>query len=287
MVRSGRTIIIMAVFIICCVFGQTLQADTGEGGSGKSLMAILPLHGEVTYGHGDMSDSVYQRVMTALFKTKRFDFVERAQLASVLGEARLQHSGLFDDKSAVRLGKQLGVSTVVVGSFKALYGTQYYGNGVTVYPASMELNIRFVNVKTGKVENLVKTTASGTAENILDRFSEKLEREISNLYSSRGYVIKALSDGEVVIDLGTKDGVAEGDEFNVIEYGEDIRHPVTKKIIKGEKKLINQIEVASVSEETSTAKITGTQAPIRVGSLIESKPKKAGFWESVNDIIKR
>jgi hypothetical protein len=250
-------------------------------------MAVLPLDGKVTHGYNDLADSIYQRILTALFKTKRFELVERAQLATVLGEAKLQHSGLIDDRSAVRLGKQLGVDTVVVGSYVILVGSRYIGNGTTVYSANVDLNIRFVDVRTGRVGNLVKASVDGNLENIMDRLSGKLEREISNLYPIKGCVIKVRNAGEAVIDLGARDGVVEGCEFYVIEYGESIVHPKTKEVIQGEKKVVNVLETTTISERTSLVKIKNPESPVKVGSDIESKPKEAGFWEATKEWLKR
>lgn len=281
------SIIMIALVVNMGVFGQSAWADGNEKATGQTLVAILPLQGEVTQGFGDLSDSVYQRVMSALFKTKRFEFVERAQLSTILGELQRHQTGLFDNRSAIRLGKQLGASTVVVGSYKANMMRENRGNGIILQPADIELNLRFVNVKTGKIENIFKTSALGTASNLMDKLSDKLDREISNLYPMTGYVIKVLNEREAVIDLGSNDGVVEGNEFNVIEYGEDIVHPKTKKIIKGEKRLVNVLEVINVAGGTAVVKVTGaSQAPIKVGFEIESKPKKAGFWESVQDSLK-
>ena len=74
--NGAKLIMMFTMMLTMCVSGQLAFAETSERTSGQTLMAILPLQGQATAGFGDLSDSIYQRVMTALFKTKRFEFVE-------------------------------------------------------------------------------------------------------------------------------------------------------------------------------------------------------------------
>jgi len=94
-----------------------------------------------------------------------------------------------------------------------------------------------------------------------------------------------LDPKQAVIDLGKADGIAEKDEFSVFERGEDIVHPVTGKIIKGEKRLVTEFKVVSVSEATAIVKLSGANVSIKPGMALESKPKKRGFFEALNDIV--
>jgi len=78
-----------------------------------------------------------------------------------------------------------------------------------------------------------------------------------------------------------------GDIFLLIERGKDIVHPVTGKVIKGAKKILSELKVTAVDDETSNVKISGDKVALKVGLILESAPKKAGFWESLGDSLKK
>jgi len=269
--------------------------------SGLPLIAILPLKGEGRGQFGDQADTIYQKVTSAFFKTRRFELMERAQLAAVLGEAKFQNSGMVDDASAVALGKQLGVKFVVVGSYsgdmthtvdRGTYkdGKSYENN---YYPAKVTVSLRMVNVENGRIHETFDAGGaakddSGTRSisNMMNDLNRKLDREVSNKFPLAGYIIVVNSEKEAMIDLGKKAGVQRDDLFVIVERGQDIVHPVTGKIIPGKKTVLTELKVLSVDDETSIVKINGAKVPMKVGQVIESKPKEAGFWEKLGDMGK-
>lgn len=275
--------------------------DAPQASSGLPLIAILPLKGEGRGQFGDQSDAIYQKVTSAFFKTKRFEIMERAQLSAVLGEAKFQNSGVVDDASAVALGKQLGVKFVLVGSYsgdmshtvdRGTYkdGKSYENN---YYPAKVGVSLRMVNVENGRIQETFEAAGaakedSGTRSisKMMNDVTRKLDREVSNKFPQAGYIIVVNSEKEAMIDLGKKSGVQADDYFVIVERGQDIVHPVTGKIIPGKKTVLTELKVISVDDETSIVKISGAKVPLKVGQVIESKPKEAGFWEKLGDMGK-
>jgi len=270
-------------------------------GSGKPMIAIVPLKGEGRGQFGDQHDEMYQKATQAFFQTRRFDLMERGQLSAVLGEAKFQSSGLVDDATAVALGKQLGVKFIVLGSFNGNMSPnteQVYNiltkdtRPATFWAGTANINLRMVNVETGKIQETFVATGTSKDANATKSLTEllkdlavKLNREVSNKFPLTGFVIKLLGEKEAVIDLGSKDGVGKGDQFAVVQRGEDIVHPVTGRVIRGQKKIITELKVTSVDEETATVKITGDKVPLKLGLGLESIPKKAGIWESLKDNV--
>jgi hypothetical protein len=264
------------------------------------LLAVLPLQGQAAPAFANPADQVYQRVVQAFFLTKRFQLIERAQLEAVLGEGKLQSSGLVDDATAVSLGKQMGAKFVVVGSYNGTK-SMTVDQGVSkegrpyryeYHPAELAVSLRMVSVENGRIQELitVKGTAKDSSEarsigTAMSDLSRKLDREVSNRFPVTGYLIKIIDDKQALIDLGKKDGIAEKDELVVFDRAEDIVHPVTGKIIKGEKRPITEFKVVSVDEETAIVKLSGAKVPLKPGMALESKPKKRGFLEALNDTL--
>lgn len=285
--------------LLIVFFAVSLIASVAFAEDGLPSIAIFPLNGQYTGSGviGNPRDNVIQMVTDAFHKTKRFNVIERSQLGSVFTEQKNQSSGLFDEGTAVTLGKQAGASLVVVGSYDITQTQErsvYQGQVSYQFPSKLDLNIRVVDVQTGKIKETVKILArakeheeSRAYEKLKEDAIVKLEREVSNKYPLAGYVIKVLNDKEALIDLGKKDGITEETVFDVFEYGEDIIHPVTKKVMKGEKKLITEFKLKTLAEETSVVKISGDSTQLKVGLMLESKPKEAGIGESLGNFFNR
>jgi len=270
------------------------------GDAQHPAIAVLPIRGQASPGFNNLQDDLYQRVTTGFFKTKRFTMIERSQLGAVMTESKNQNTVAFDDASAVALGKQVGAKVVVIGSYVTNMSEQRdelvdkagRKSIVVSYPASVALSLRMVNVETGHIQEVIdakgtarESSAATSARVTVEDLSTKLNREVGNHFPATGYVIKVLDPKSAMIDLGKLDGIGEKDEFLVYERGEDVVHPVTGKVIKGEKKLITEFKVVSVAEDSAIVKISGSSTTIKPGMVLESKPKKRSFFEALNDTV--
>jgi hypothetical protein len=95
------------------------------------LVAVLPIEADIQDETGKVLE---ERLITTL-TNKGIPIIERALLDKVLGEQLLQHSFLFDEKTAQHIGKQLGASAVLTGKI--------VGRG--------EAHVRLVHVRSGRI----------------------------------------------------------------------------------------------------------------------------------------
>ncbi|HDR05402.1 MAG TPA: hypothetical protein ENN84_09200 [Candidatus Marinimicrobia bacterium] len=79
-----------------------------------------------------------EELTTRLFRTGKFDLVERSLLQKVMEEHQLNLSGILDENSAVQLGNILGVQAIAVGTISDL-------------GSSIKVNARLLSAETGKV----------------------------------------------------------------------------------------------------------------------------------------
>ena len=115
-------------------------------------------------GHGG-AEAAQDVFVTELVKSGRFRVVEREQLAALMQEKNLSISGDVDPKTAVRIGKLLGVNYLLTGAVTE-YGTTSHSvdtpggvagghwiPGVSVGKNSFvaAMNARIIDTETGEI----------------------------------------------------------------------------------------------------------------------------------------
>jgi len=131
--------------------------------------------------------------------------VERERIAWLMNEIGMENTpGKFDVNSAVRVGKQLGVNAVVMGSFIKFKGDMWLG-------------ARLVKVETGEI--LATDDVKGDADNFFE-LCEKLSAKVAKAVNvniteaqlEKGTETKSLdammaySEGLVLVERGDYDG---------------------------------------------------------------------------------
>jgi len=96
-------------------------------------------------------------MINALIKTKSFRVFERVKLDAILKEQDFQaYSGRVDPSTAVKIGKMLGVDSIVTGSVTSIIYKK--SGGIKLGPvslkkssASVTVTVRAINVTTGEI----------------------------------------------------------------------------------------------------------------------------------------
>ena len=140
--RTG--IRILLVLLVSFMLSQPAFAEFK-----KSKIAVLDfqVQGE-KFETEDMGKIVAEWLITTVVKTGRFDVVERRLLEKILQEQKMGSSALIDQQSAAKLGRILGVRTIVTGTVTKLSGY-------------LEVNARVISVETGSIITAEKVKASG------------------------------------------------------------------------------------------------------------------------------
>jgi len=79
-----------------------------------------------------------EELITRLYQTKKFKVIERQQLNKIITEQKLSLTGVVDPASAQKLGRVLGVDSIVFGSISDLVRT-------------LKINARLISAETGEV----------------------------------------------------------------------------------------------------------------------------------------
>jgi curli biogenesis system outer membrane secretion channel CsgG len=120
------------------------MTDTGER---KATVAVWELE-DVSAGLSriDVGEVLSARVSETLQRKGTYTVVERERLLRVLGELHLGSSELADEGTRLRIGRLLGARFMVFGGYQ-IVGKQ------------MRLDLRLVEVETGKIRKAVSRVA--------------------------------------------------------------------------------------------------------------------------------
>ena len=140
--------LLMASVVIYSLSGLSYAEDNYDliareiSEAGASLtnkkIAILPF--SYADGRAAAKDGaiVSERITMRLIKQQKFDIVERSLLDKVMGELKLQSTGMMDVTSTQQLGKLLGVQAIVTGTL------------VEMQAGKIEVNARLIKTDTAQ-----------------------------------------------------------------------------------------------------------------------------------------
>lgn len=247
--------------LILLILSVMLQATASAGSADfrKTKLAVLDfqLQGE-GFETQDMGIIVAEWFITALVKAGRFEVIERGLLKKLLEEQKLSMTGIVDATTATKIGKFLGVKTIISGSVMKLQNV-------------IEIYARIIDVETASIiaaEN-VKSTAAVRLQDLVVQMSEKI---IKN-FPLEGYIVNK-TNSKVTIDLGRLAGVKEGMEFLVYKDGKIIKHPKTGEILD-----VQRIETGKI-------KITAVRDVIAEGDVLqEESPGSMSYGQLVSSIV--
>ena len=222
--RMVLTIVLLSVLVIGCVTTQKSIQQNPESFDSKldnlveeiivslsqnenSKIAIIEFS-DIEGNETNLGRYLAEELTTRLYKTNKFEIVERQLLNKISQEHKLSLSGMIDANSAVELGKILGIDAIASGS-------------ITDLGSSVKINARLISTESGKVFAVasVKILKDDTIRKLLEeKTKSKNVSEDNELGDSKDDV----NSNQIVENLGLK--------FELIE-AKMINRKVTVKII--------------------------------------------------------
>lgn len=158
--------------------------------AGKPRVALLDITAKntsKTYG-----DVVRDILEVSIYKTDRFDMLERNKVETILNEQGFQMSGCTDASCAVQIGKLLSAEMVIVGSIIRL--------------EKFTISVKLVDIKDGRIVIADSETAENEAniQSSVDILSRRISNKISKLQKNRsdsplitpaGYYLRGIVPG--------------------------------------------------------------------------------------------
>src|SRR5215217_2888111 len=130
---------------------------TRAASSDKPRIAVLEFKNKADnqWWYRGGAEAAQDVFVTELVKSGKFRVVEREQLEALMKEKGLTLSGDVDPKTAIRVGKLLGVNYLLTGAVTEYGNTNVGGGGGGVFAGKKKfvaaLNARIIDTSTGEI----------------------------------------------------------------------------------------------------------------------------------------
>lgn len=280
--------------LLACLVSTSLFAA-------KPTIAVLDFvtdKNSITYGFGfvvverveDNTKFLSSDLMTYLVKSNKFDVVERGRMEDLLKEQDFSESGYISPKSAVKMGKLIGADYFVMGKIeqlKAVLETKkapYADTPRPQYDGKMIVNVRIVDSRGGKIVSAAKVQVAHKDLNYNDKvrpddflqaLKDKTVKQIVNEVISGVFPVKIvkITDGEVYLNRGAGSILEVGSNMTVYSQGESLVDPDTGESLGSAEQAVAELEVTSIQDKFSKAKILSGDKSVKPGMLVRLSAK--------------
>lgn len=293
--RDLRATCALLVFfaILCITAGcDTLSIGQPDERFIKPTVAVMKFENRAGSPMGwNLGDGMADILVDRLIATRRYHVIERPELDAVLGELRLQNSGVTREQNRLAQGRIKNVQYLIKGTVTDfghvsssngfLSGSNFalFGGGNR---AVMGMTLYVVDVESGEIicsqsiqesvraKDLAATgaykgvTFGGTTfyQTPLGKATQavidKAVRQISSTIANRPWEpkIASIETGSVIINGGQDRDIQVGAEFDVLQLGQPILDPDSGDVIGHRSAtLLGRVRVTAVSRGFSVAQI--------------------------------
>ena len=247
-------------------------------------------------GEANLGTGLADQLNNALVESGKFVVIERQTLEDIIGEQDLAASARFAVSKSAQTGKLVPAQILIKGTVTE-FQTETSSSGTGIGFAGFSIGgestkshvgiiLRIIDTTSGQVldsirveeksedgglslgvnfagfnfdtEGFEKTPLGQTAQKAIDKAVQKIVAHLENI-ALTGKIIK-VGNESVYSNLGSRNGVSEGDVFNVYSPGEELIDPDTGENLGDEKTKVGTLRVTSVKEKFSKAVMeTGTE----------------------------
>lgn len=234
----------------------------------RRRIGVVDFENKSGYGQGRLGTAASDVLVTELAKTGKFVVVERDKLNKIFEEQKLQASGAIDPRTAVQVGKILGLSAMVTGSVSEAgvkkEGSDYLLASSKRQIAEVVVDIRVVDVETGQVIYADSGSGSAKAQKravlglggrsgydetlegkalraAIVQFTDNITSQVNKKpWSCR---IAAVRGNNIYLNAGINMGVEKGLELDCFHLGKEILDPTTGLVLGHEEVPLGRAEV--------------------------------------------
>jgi tetratricopeptide (TPR) repeat protein/TolB-like protein len=204
----------------------------------RMSLTVLPFEQK-----GDLtatSDSCQDFLIDALVNQDRFQVVERNKLDIILREQKLSRTNLFDEKTALKIGRLVAAQSLVAGS-------------IIQSRLGFEIIARMIDSETSDILAVVDVYDEVTNISSLRTLSEGLAIKLHREFPLVDGVVVQKKGNSIFSDLG--EGKIKIRRRLIVFREEPVKHPVTGKWLGSDNVILGRAQVTQVMPELSKANI--------------------------------
>lgn len=275
----------MKKILLAYMLGLMLVLGSGLGFAAGPRVAIMDFDNRSAMGDWRVGRGAADILTTELVKSTDFDIFERDRLFTVLDEQDMSNSHRFDEASAAKIGKLIGVQYVVTGSVTE-YGESSSDMGARgLFEAGKKgyfagVDIRVLDVNTGRIllaesgqgtksSKNVRVLGIGGGESWNEKHATEALRmavqEVARKIASgdfgsapKGPVEMLIADVDgktITINQGKGAGLKVGDILTVKRQGKVIKDPATGAVIRVTYETVGTIKLSEVDTSYSVGTV--------------------------------
>lgn len=263
---------IALVSLIPCASAQGAAAD--KTGPGRMIVSIDKFDNKANV-QANQFETLRARIQQAVVGTRKYEVVEREQLANALSEQNLIGAGAVNgsDVDAPQAGKMKAAAYVIYGNV-LFYGidtaeTVSGGVGSGNLRTKVEIQVKITNAETGRIlasKSVIgigmesrlyqpDTSASGNIQEQAERAAvDQAAHMVVDALRDVSYPSKIVRVGRKSVKINmTDEEVKEDDLFDVFEVGEEMVDPDTGASLGSEGDEVGRIRVTRTMSKVSDA----------------------------------
>ncbi|RKZ20932.1 hypothetical protein DRQ18_05360 [bacterium] len=208
----------------------------------------------------EVATAFLMALSSALTNSDRIINIERSEIEKLFKEQAIQLSGCTSTECTVEMGRMLGAEKIVLGSISEVEGKYL-------------VSVRLVDVELGSII-FEMGPVKAESEEKFPEVAEGIVREIEKRIPVTPEIVGFLGE-DPVLDVGSRFGIAPGDEFNVVRITGVVRNKEGRVIFRKEE-VIGRIRVKTVQEEGAVCEVLEKKKEFAEGDLV----KKGGKGEA-------
>lgn len=255
------------------------------------------------------SKGIADLLVNKLVENGSYRVIERSKIDALLQEQNLGDSGRVDASTAARIGKLLGVETIMVGSITRFNVDEkasgvriggIFGNKKKTNTAVVQITARLIDTETGEIlssaqgmgqaeqksggtqvlgiggeksvsnnDTLLSSAADQAVAQIVTTLAGSAGKASSGASATPEAVIADISGNQVTLNKGSSAGFTNGMKISVERVTKQVKDPSTGQVIRNVTASVGMLKIVEVSRDYAVAEITSGTG-FKVGDTVVS-----------------
>ena len=226
----------------------------------------------------NFAESVSSALEAYLTQTRKFAMIDRRYSDTSSRELARVNSRDAPIEETVKVGMRVGADYMVLAALKEFAAQKVQqqrvtGRVVSRLSAPVSIDVRVLDIATGQIKFAQTYFNPGRLQTnmSLSQYAADIGSDIGQVINMAIYPIAVVSanGGQVTLNQGGET-VQVGRVYRLVSLGQNLVDPYTQESLGQEEKEVARVEIISVTDRTSTAKVVAGNLPVSVepGSVL-------------------